>query len=115
MPLTMYDREQAFEAKFAHDEEFRFLVSARRDKLFARWAASKLHLPDDAAAELVKSVLAIPDRLDHDHALLARIATVLADHGYRAELTELAGVLDQTAREARQQLLEAPIQHPGSA
>lgn len=115
MPLTMNDREQAFEAKFAHDEEFRFLVSARRDKLFARWAAAKLHLSDAAAAELVTSVLAIPDRLDHDHALLTRISGVLADHGYRGEIAELATVLDEAAREARKQLLEAPIEHPGAA
>ena len=27
------DREKAFEAKFAHDEEMRFKVEARRDKL----------------------------------------------------------------------------------
>ena len=32
---TFQEREQAFEAKFAHDEEFRFLVTARRVKLFA--------------------------------------------------------------------------------
>ena len=114
MPLTMNDRELAFEAKFAHDEEFRFLVSARRDKLFARWAATKLDLSEDDAAALVTSVLAIPDRLDHDHALLSRIADVMAEHGYPAATTELATVLDDTARQARQQLLEAPIEHPGA-
>ena len=114
MPLTMHDREQAFEAKFAHDEEFRFLVSARRDKLFARWAATKLHLADEAAADLAKSVLAIPDRLDHDQAMLTRIAHTLAEHGYPADVTELAVVLDDTAREARRQLLETPTEHPGA-
>jgi hypothetical protein len=36
---TMFDaRERAFEAKFAHDEEVRFRVTARRDRLFAQWA-----------------------------------------------------------------------------
>ena len=115
MPLTMQDREHAFEAKFAHDEAFRFLVSARRDKIFARWAATKLGLTETAAAELVKSVLAIPDRLDHDHAVLARIAALLADEGYPATIAELATVLGDAAREARRQLLEAPIAHPGMA
>jgi hypothetical protein len=38
---TFEDRERAFEAKFAHDEEFRFLVTARRDKLFAQWAGQR--------------------------------------------------------------------------
>jgi hypothetical protein len=39
-----HERERAFEAKFAHDEEFRFRVGARRDRLFAEWAAEMLGL-----------------------------------------------------------------------
>jgi len=35
MRTSFQDREQAFEANYAHDEEFRFRVTARRDKLFA--------------------------------------------------------------------------------
>ena len=41
---TFHEREQAFEAKYARDEEFRFLVTARRDKLFARWTAARLSI-----------------------------------------------------------------------
>ena len=37
MPAIFHEREHAFEAKFARDQEFRFRVTARRDKLFARW------------------------------------------------------------------------------
>jgi hypothetical protein len=44
MPVAFHEREQAFEAKFAQDEEFRFLVAARRDKLLDRWAAAALGL-----------------------------------------------------------------------
>ncbi|MDX1580895.1 MAG: ATPase inhibitor subunit zeta, partial [Alphaproteobacteria bacterium] len=33
------DREKAFEAKFAHDEEVEFKVMARRNKLLGLWAA----------------------------------------------------------------------------
>lgn len=35
----MEDRERAFEAKFAHDEELKFKVEIRRTKLVAHWAA----------------------------------------------------------------------------
>jgi len=42
---TFEDRERAFEAKFAYDEEFRFLVAARRNKLFAAQVAEQLGLP----------------------------------------------------------------------
>ena len=37
--MTTFDkREEAFEAKFAHDEELRFLAIARRNKLLGAWA-----------------------------------------------------------------------------
>jgi hypothetical protein len=35
----MEERERAFEAKFAHDEELKFKVEMRRTKLIAHWAA----------------------------------------------------------------------------
>jgi hypothetical protein len=36
------DRERAFEARFAHDEELRFKALARRDKLLGLWAAEQM-------------------------------------------------------------------------
>lgn len=56
---TFHEREEAFEAKFAHDEEFRFLVTARRDKLFARWAAAKLSMSTERTDALTNAVLVI--------------------------------------------------------
>src|SRR5689334_2053128 len=109
MPTTLHDREQAFEAKFARDEEFRFLVTARRDKLFARWAASRLRLPEQAEEALVKAVLAVPGGPRHDEALLNHIADVLARHGDPAGAGELSAALESCGVQARQQLLEAPL------
>jgi hypothetical protein len=108
MPTTFHEREQAFEAKFARDEEFRFRVTARRDKLFARWAADRLHLPDQAAEVLVKAVLAISGGPGHDQALLKHIAEILSQYGDATEVGELSAALDLCGAKARQQLLEAP-------
>jgi hypothetical protein len=36
------DRERAFEARFAHDEELRFKALARRNKLLGLWAAEQM-------------------------------------------------------------------------
>ena len=36
---TFDDRENAFENKFAHDEELRFKAEARRNRLLGLWAA----------------------------------------------------------------------------
>ena len=34
------DRERAFKSKFAHDEEMRFRIIARRNGLLGEWAAT---------------------------------------------------------------------------
>ncbi len=43
------DRENAFENKFAHDQELEFKAVARRNKLLGIWAAGEMGL-DDAEA-----------------------------------------------------------------
>ena len=56
---TFDDRENAFEAKFAHDEEMQFRAVARRNKLLGLWAAELMGKTGDEAtryaAEVVKS------------------------------------------------------------
>jgi hypothetical protein len=56
--MTTFDeRENAFERKFAHDEELRFRATARRNKLFGLWAADKLGLSGAEAGDYAKSVI----------------------------------------------------------
>ena len=108
MPTTFHDREQAFEAKFAHDEEFRFLVVARRDKLFVQWAASRLKLPETAAEALVKEVLHIADGPGHDRVLLDHIAGVLTARDAGVSEEDLNAALNACRQQAFQQLSDAP-------
>jgi hypothetical protein len=104
MPTTLQDREQAFEAKFAHDEEFRFLAVARRDKLFARWAANKVRLADEATEALVKDSLAIPNGPGHDEGLLRQIAGFLSARGAAVSEADLAAALADWMQQALRQL-----------
>ncbi len=39
----MMDRQKAFEAKYAHNEEVRFKIEARRNKMLGVWAAGLMH------------------------------------------------------------------------
>lgn len=59
MSSTFDERERAFEAKFAHDEEMQFRAVARRNKLLGLWAAELLGKTGEAAnayaLEVVKS------------------------------------------------------------
>ncbi|KPQ10205.1 MAG: hypothetical protein HLUCCO17_11445 [Saliniramus fredricksonii] len=54
---TFDDRKDAFENKFAHDEELRFKAMARRNKLLGLWAAEKLGKSGAEAEEYAKSVV----------------------------------------------------------
>lgn len=52
--VSMSDREKAFENKYAHDEEKKFRIIARRNKLMGQWAAGLLGKSDvDAYAKEV--------------------------------------------------------------
>jgi hypothetical protein len=51
------DRERAFEAKFAHDEEMKFKAAARRNKLLGLWAAELLGKSESEAAEYAREVI----------------------------------------------------------
>jgi hypothetical protein len=110
MPVTFEERERAFEAKFAHDEEMRFRAAARRDKLFAAWAAEQLHLPAEQRDALVKAIIAVWDAKDHDRAVVRHIGDFLAAHGAPAMERDLAVVLDRCAGQAKAELLVAPIE-----
>ena len=53
---TFDDRERSFETEFAHDENLRFRVESRRDKIVGQWAAAKL---GKTGAEAEAYVLAV--------------------------------------------------------
>lgn len=56
--MTTFDkREDAYEKKFAHDEELRFKATARRNKLLGLWAAEKLGKTGDEADAYAKDVV----------------------------------------------------------
>ena len=106
---TFEERERAFEATFAHDQEFRFLVTARRDKLFAARVADQAGLSGQARQDLTAAALAVRDGPGHDAVLLAHMTRVLADHGHGADPAALAAALADCAAQARQQLLAGPL------
>jgi len=51
------DRENAFENKFAHDQELEFKAVARRNKLLGLWAAGEMGIEGDAAQAYGKEVV----------------------------------------------------------
>ena len=107
MPM-FEERERAFEAKYAHDEEFRFLLTARRDKLLAGRVADRLALEDRERAVLTLAVLAVPGGPRHDALLAEHLKGTLLDRGSFVPDAEMASLLLDCAIQARQQLLDHP-------
>ncbi len=103
MSDSLREREQSYEAKFAHDEELRFRIKARRDKLFARWAATELGLTEAETEVVVKGVLAIKDGPAHEQALKEHVGQLLRGRRQGAD-TDLSAALDRCLKEARAQL-----------
>ena len=54
---TFEKRKDAYESKFARDEELRFKAMARRNKLLGLWAAEKLGKSGDAADAYAREVI----------------------------------------------------------
>jgi hypothetical protein len=55
--MSLDQRKDAAEKKYAHDEELAFKASARRNKLLGLWAAEKLGKADADAEAYAKSVV----------------------------------------------------------
>ena len=56
--MTLFDdREGAFEAKFAHDEDRRLIGLARGNRLFGFWAAEQLGLELDERESYAQDVM----------------------------------------------------------
>ncbi len=108
---TMHDRENAFEAKFAHDEEFRFLMDARRDKLFAHWAAATAGIAGAAEDALVSDVLGIANGPEHDAGILGHVRGVLAGRGITVAEADMVAALHRCSKQAFAQLSADPPRH----
>ena len=93
------DREKAAEAKWAHDEETRFKVNARRNKLLGLWAAGEMGISGAAADEYAKEVVkadfeeeGIEDVVRKVLADFKAKGMTLSDHAIRKRLEELQTV-----------------------
>jgi len=51
------DRERAFEAKYARDEEMQFRITARRNRLLGEWAGRQMGLSEVESESYAKDVI----------------------------------------------------------
>ncbi|PZN97514.1 MAG: DUF1476 domain-containing protein [Hyphomicrobiales bacterium] len=93
---TFDQRKDAFENKFAHDEELRFKATARRNKLLGLWAAEKLGKTGAEADAYAKSVVVADFEEAGDEDVVRKVTSdfaagnvTVADEELRRVMTEL--------------------------
>ena len=102
---TFNDRENAFEAKFAHDADMTFKAVARRNKALGAWAAGLLGLTGDAVAAYQMAVIAADFEEEGDEDVMRKLVRDLDGKATEAEIraqmtTLLAEVKAKMVREA---------------
>jgi hypothetical protein len=103
--MTSFDqRQDAFEKKFALDEEQKFKALARRNKLLGLWAAEQLGLSGDEAAAYAREVVASDFEEAGDDDVLRKVAGDLAAKGKSVSDTDVRKKMDSLLAEAAAQV-----------
>lgn len=102
---TFDDRETAFEAKFAHDEEMTFKAEARANKLLGLWAAEKMGISGDEAEAYAKTVIVADFEEAGDEDVIRKVT---ADLEGKITSDEIRAKRKDCVIEAKGQLAEEP-------
>jgi hypothetical protein len=102
---TFEDREKEFEAKFKHDQELRFKVTARRNRLLGLWAAEKMGLSSEAAEAYAKTVVAAEFERGGDKHVVEKLVADLVAKGRSVTAAQVQFELDYFAETAKQQVM----------
>ena len=91
--MTTFDeRKSAFESKFALDEQLRFTVESRANKLLAAWAASLLGKTGDAEKQFINEVMMAdfeePGREDVFRKVASELEGVVNAEAIRSKMDE---------------------------
>ena len=104
-------REQAFEMAFAHDEQIRFRILARRNALLAHWAADRLGYTGDIGARYIEQVadaLGAPPfgHKSNEERVLGKLELDLTTSGWTFNYDDLCKILADFERQARHAVMD---------
>ena len=104
---TFNDRERAFETKFAHDEEMRFKIIARRNRLLGHWAARQMSLSEAEADSYARDVVRSDFEEAGEHDVVRKVLGDLTAAGIECDEAKVLEALRNKEIEARRQIIEA--------
>jgi hypothetical protein len=101
------DRERAFETKFAHDEEMKFRITARRNRLLGEWAARQMGLSEAESEAYAKDVVRSDFEEAGDHDVIRKVLGDLTTAGIDCDEGKIGEALRNKEIEARRQIIES--------
>ena len=104
---TFNDREQAFEAKYARDEEMAFRILARRNRLLGEWAARLMGLTEVEGEAYAKEVIRAEFEEAGDEDVIRKLLGDLTAAGIETDDAKIREALTHKAVDARRQLMES--------
>jgi len=106
--MTTFDqRKDAYENKFAHDEELRFKATARRNKLLGLWAAEKLGKTGPDADAYAKSVVMADFEEAGDDDVLRKVKGDFASASVSVDDAEIRRVMTELLIKAAEDIQSA--------
>lgn len=102
--MSMKDRQDGFERKFAFDEELRFKATARRNKLLGLWAAEKLGKSGAEADAYAKEVVRSDFEEAGDEDVLRKVRGDLEAGGSNISEQEIRRIMNELLATAVQQV-----------
>ena len=100
------EREKGFEAKFKHDEELRFKVVARRNKLLGLWAAGLMGLEGEAVEAYAKDVVRSDFEAPGDDDVLRKVLDDLTGKGIEASEKLVRKQMNDLLAEAEDRIMQ---------
>jgi hypothetical protein len=106
--MTQFDdRERAFEAKYARDEEMQFRITARRNRLLGQWAARQMGLSEAEADAYAKDVIRSDFEEAGEHDVIRKVLGDLTAADVDCDEEKVREALRNKEIEARRQIIEA--------
>jgi hypothetical protein len=106
--MTQFDdRERAFESKFARDEEMKFRITARRNRLLGEWAARQMGLSEVETESYAKDVVRSDFEEAGDHDVIRKVLGDLTAAGVDCDEEKVRHALRNKEIDARRQIIEA--------
>ncbi len=99
------DREKGFEAKYHHDQETKFKINARRNKLLGLWAAEQMQITGADADAYARDVVVADFDEPGDADVERKVLADLSAKNVAVNALRLRKEMDRLMEQAREQIL----------